>query len=220
MEKQIIFFDVDGVLVHGYHARTELRKCWDENIERDFGINRERFAKEFIFGPFIQSVIVGTTSLQEELKNWLPKFGYNGDPQIFLDYWLQKDANENSALIAQIKRLKEKADVRLFIATNQEHNRAKYLMEQMGFASYFEDIFYSARVGARKPDRAYFDWISHRLNITGQQKPIFFDDTPAVVKAARDYGWEAIEFLDVNDLYQSSYIRGILEQDLFPLRAR
>ena len=32
-----VLFDVDGVLVHGYHAKPEFRKCWDENLERDFG---------------------------------------------------------------------------------------------------------------------------------------------------------------------------------------
>ncbi|NDC56614.1 MAG: haloacid dehalogenase, partial [Alphaproteobacteria bacterium] len=37
----MIFFDVDGVLIHGYHARPELRQCWDENLPRDFGIDRE-----------------------------------------------------------------------------------------------------------------------------------------------------------------------------------
>ena len=53
---QIVLFDVDGVLIHGYHARSELRICWDENLERDFGINRDKFKNEFIFGEFRKKI--------------------------------------------------------------------------------------------------------------------------------------------------------------------
>ena len=43
-----IVFDVDGVLVHGYHARPDLRDRWDEAL-LGIGINPDRFQREFIF---------------------------------------------------------------------------------------------------------------------------------------------------------------------------
>jgi putative hydrolase of the HAD superfamily len=213
MSKQIILFDVDGVLVHGYHTRPDLRKCWDENLQKDFEIDRERFKTEFIYDTFIKNVLTGKKNLQEELTSWLPTVGYQGSSQTFIDYWLRNDANINHDLIDRIKLLKASGQVRLFIATNQEHNRASYLMKEMGFADFFEDIFYSARIGAIKPDKAYFDWIAANLRLSPGQRPIFFDDTPKVVEAAQNYGWEAIEFEDASDLHRSCFVQKILAQE-------
>ena len=160
---QVILFDVDGVLIHGYHARPELRKCWDENITQDFGIDRERFKNEFIFRSFVKDVLVGKKDLKDALSACLPNLGYTGDPQNFIDYWLKNDANVNHDLLDRIKILKASGETRLFIATNQEHNRARFLMSALGFADYFDDIFYSARIGSTKPSREYFDWITTKL---------------------------------------------------------
>lgn len=49
---QIILFDVDGVLIHGYHYKTELQKHWDKNLYHDFGIERDIFKNEFILEDF------------------------------------------------------------------------------------------------------------------------------------------------------------------------
>ncbi|MDF2983165.1 MAG: hypothetical protein K0Q69_2937, partial [Devosia sp.] len=32
MTERTVLFDVDGVLVHGYHARPEKQIRWDENL--------------------------------------------------------------------------------------------------------------------------------------------------------------------------------------------
>jgi FMN phosphatase YigB (HAD superfamily) len=71
-----ILFDVDGVLVHGYHARPELRRRWDEHLQRDLHIDPERFQKEFIFGPFVQQVITGQMDLKQALTEHLPSLGH------------------------------------------------------------------------------------------------------------------------------------------------
>lgn len=207
---QIVLFDVDGVLVHGYHARPELCRCWDENIEEDFGIDRERFKNEFIFGPFIKEVIIGKKDLKKSLSDILPNLGCKEDPQKFIDYWLKNDSKINYDLLEKVKILKESKKVRLFIATNQEHNRAKYLMHSLGFDQYFEDIFYSARIGSLKPSREYFQYISDSLNLSDNQKPIFFDDTPNVIAGAKEFGWNAIEFLNISNLNENEFIRKIL----------
>ncbi len=205
-----VLFDVDGVLVHGYHARSELRRCWDENLMRDFGIDRERFKREFIFGPFVREVIIGKRDLRESLSAVLPDLGSDCDPQTFINYWLKNDSYLNHDLLDKIKTLKESGKVRLFIATNQEHNRARYLMTNLGLNAYFEDIFYSARIGHLKPAREYFEFIEDRLSLPPGEKPIFFDDTPNVIEGARARGWEAVEFLNAGNLHDSPYVKSIL----------
>ena len=123
-----VLFDVDGVLIHGYHAKPELQKCWDEDLEKDFGIKREVFKSSFIHGIFEKDVLIGKCDLYSALKRKLPQMGYNGEPQNLIEYWMKKDANVNNSLMPYIKTLSETSGVSLYIATNQEDTRAQYLM--------------------------------------------------------------------------------------------
>ncbi len=40
-----IFFDLDDVLIDGWHANPSRRILWDAAIEQHFGIDRERFQR-------------------------------------------------------------------------------------------------------------------------------------------------------------------------------
>ncbi len=209
-----VLFDVDGVLVHGYHARAEYRRCWDEHIERDFGIDRQRLRDEFILGPFTMQVLTGRRDLAHALGEYLPILGYDENPQAFIEYWLEKDSNINHGLFEYIERLKKSGRFRLYIATNQEHNRARYLMDNMGFNRWFDDIFHSARLGVLKPHPDYFAAIENCLGLESADKPVFFDDTPDVVRGAFTAGWEAYEFLKPDDLLRCEIIRSVISEEL------
>ena len=119
-----VIFDVDGVLVHGYHARPELQRRWNETLLADLGVDPERFNAEFIFDVFVKRVIIGQIGLVESLEKVLPRLGYHGSPMRFVSYWLTHDSNLNLPLIDAIRRLKARGDSSLYIATNQEHLRA------------------------------------------------------------------------------------------------
>ena len=205
-----VLFDVDGVLVHGYHAKPEFRKCWDENLERDFGILRKDFFEQFISGVFIKEVLIGKKDLHEALSEVLPTIGYTDDAQNIIDYWMVNDANLNPDLMAQIEKLSKLPDVDLYIATNQDHNRARYLMQNMGLSEHFNDIFHSGRVGHLKPKPEYFDYINDNINAEEGRDIIFFDDTQAVVDGANAAGWQAHQFDTVDDLRKSPQIVQLL----------
>jgi len=207
---QIILFDVDGVLIHGYHAREELRQCWDENLENDLGISRQKFKDGFIFKDFINHILTGQMNLHDALANFLPTIGYHGDPQIVIHYWLKKDSKINHDLIEKIKIIKQSPDVELYIATNQERNRAKYLMDVLGFAKHFKDIFHSAKIGHIKPAQKYFSRVHDMLG-NPKTPPIFFDDTLDVIQGAKNFGWQAYEFQTVDDLYQNDFAASLLK---------
>lgn len=207
---QIILFDVDGVLFHGYHAREELRHCWDKNLESDLGISRQAFKDGFIFKDFINHVLVGRMNLHDALEKFLPTIGYHNDPQIVIDYWLKNDSNINHDLIGKIKIIKQSPNADLYIATNQEHSRAKYLMDVLGFQEHFTDIFHSAKIGHIKPAQEYFKHV-HELLGNPETPPIFFDDTPEVVQGANDFGWSAYEFLTIDDLYKDDFVASLLK---------
>jgi putative hydrolase of the HAD superfamily len=188
-----VFFDVDGVLVHGYHARPELTRRWNENLLADLGVDPDRFNAEFIFDIFIKKVVVGEMAIIDALERRLPGLGYKGSPMAFLHYWLSHDSVLNTGLLDTVRKLKARSDLKLYIATNQDHSRAQWLWHALGLSELFEDIFYSARAGIRKPEKGFFDFIEHRIG-PQTQPPLFFDDTPKVIDGARAHGWEAVLF--------------------------
>jgi putative hydrolase of the HAD superfamily len=207
-----ILFDVDGVLINGYHAKPELCHYWDENIEHDLGIDRQHFKDNFIFKDFVSKVIVGKKDLFDALESYLPAANFNDDPQIVIDYWMENDAKVNHELIAEIKRIKQKGTDNLFIATNQEKTRANYLMKNVGFSEYFSDIFYAGKIGFLKPSDRYFQFIEDNLP-KSEYKPVLFDDTQAIIDFANNRGWEAYQFDGVEDLNKCEYIKDILSND-------
>lgn len=200
-----VFFDVDGVLVHGYHARPELTRRWNENLLADLGVDPDRFNKEFIFDIFIKKVVVGEMAIIDALDRRLPGLGYRGSPMAFLHYWLSHDSVLNTELLAVVRRLKARDDLRLYIATNQDHTRAQWLWHTLGLGDLFEDIFYSARAGIRKPEKGFFDFVEQRIGPQAEP-PLFFDDTPKVIDGAHAHGWEAVLYNTTDDCTSHPWI--------------
>ena len=200
-----VFFDIDGVLVHGMHANPAHVRRWDSTLEADLGIQPTRFTEEFIFDIFVKKVVTGQMSVIEALEKRLPALGYRGSPMVFLNYWLEHDSVLNQPLLDVVARLRAHGDSRLYIATNQEHIRATWLWSHLGLARLFDDIFHSARVGIRKPEPAYFDFIAGRIGPQGEP-PLFFDDSPHVIDGARRAGWEAVLFNTLDDCTSHPWI--------------
>jgi putative hydrolase of the HAD superfamily len=46
----IILFDIDGVLIDGWHADSARRRPWDATIETHLGIDRDAFRRLFFDG--------------------------------------------------------------------------------------------------------------------------------------------------------------------------
>lgn len=193
-----VLFDIDGVLVHGWHARPERRNPWDIKLEKDMGVARADFVTHFIHETFLDNVLPGDRPLITELEQRLPALGYDGSPLDFLAYWLERDGNLNQPLLNAIDALRNTADARLYLATNQEHIRAYYLWTTLGLRAYFCDMFYAARLGAAKPDKRFFEAVDARIP-QDNEPPLLFDDTSEIVEAANAHGWEAILYDELAD---------------------
>lgn len=200
-----ILFDVDGVLVHGYHARPDLQPRWNENLLADLGVDPDRFNREFIYDIFIKKVLIGQISLLEALERVLPGLGYRGPAMAFVGYWLSHDNTVNEPMVEVVRQLKAVGDSRLFLATNQEHMRAQWLWQTLRFGELFEDMFHSARVGHAKPNKPYFDWVTNRIGPQAEP-PLFFDDREDIIKAARAHGWEAVQVKELEDVAEHPWI--------------
>lgn len=208
-----ILFDVDGVLTHGYYNHFNHGEPWDKTIEEDLGLDKELFKNDFIFKDYVTKIIPGKLCFKEGLENFIKRNALPLKSQDIIDYWLSKDAVIYKPLLERIKQLKEMNKFQLFLATNQEHYRANYLMNELGFKNYFQDIFYAADLGAAKPDLLFFEKTEQRLKELGfNTKPTFFDDHPEIIKTAQTQGWDAHHFETVDDLNKSPILKN---EDLF-----
>lgn len=202
--KRAVIFDVDDVLVHGFHAHPERRESWNLLMSQ-FGMDAEQFQTEFVLDVFFKKVVIGEMSIIEALDRRLPGLGYKGSTMAFAQSWLEYNATPNTELLNAIRALKARDDVRLFLATNQDHLRAQWLWQTLGLCEYFEDMFYSARAGALKPQKAFFDFAEARMGKL-EQPPLFFDDSPKVIDGARARGWEAVLFASNADCFRHPWI--------------
>lgn len=209
-----VFFDVDGVLIDGWHADPSRRKPWDATIKEDLGVDRNAFQSLF-FGmdgnrssSRMAACVRGQADLKSALADVLPQTGYRGHVDEFVRYWFEKDSNLQPEVFASASVLRSNG-ARIFVATGQEHHRARYLWNDLRFADHFERIFYSAEVGFLKKEIGFFEAINRALGISPEEQPLFFDDQPEIVEIAKRAGWDAVVYRSVEDIHRHPRLKNL-----------
>lgn len=180
--------DVDGVLVDG---RPEDGLHWQTSLEADLGFTSEALDKAF-FAPHWESIVVGRAALMDHLPAALQRLAPHVAPASFVSYWFQRDARLVEPLLQELRCIRS-AGIGVYLATNQEHMRAAWLMDQLGLARDVDGIFYSARLGARKPDPHFFTAAQTAVGLAGAEI-LLLDDSLRNVEAARAAGWQALHW--------------------------
>lgn len=178
---RVLMLDVDGVLLSD--ARP-----WVANLEADLGLSPTMLQARF-FKKHWHKIIVGEADIESVLALVLEQLGAKVSAADVLTYWFSHDARVEPSVLADVDDLRV-GGWKVFLATNQEHARAAYLMQNLGLKAHVDGIAYSARLGARKPDAAYFRE-AQKLTGGANDAHLLVDDTQANVKAARKFGWSA-----------------------------
>jgi putative hydrolase of the HAD superfamily len=185
---QALMVDVDGVLVDG---RPEDGRHWQTSVEEDLGIGSQTLHEQF-FAPYWESIVLGRAGLIEHLMSALQNTAPHVSPADFVSYWFEKDSRLVAPLLRELSLLRS-AGIRVYLATNQEHLRAAYLMENLGLAEHVDGIFYSARLGAKKPDMEFFAKVEAAVGLRGEEI-LLIDDSRQNVEAAVKAGWQALHW--------------------------
>lgn len=205
-----IFFDVDGVLIDGFHTKAERCNRWDKNMKEDLGIDPQAFSDFFIRGSFID-VQCGRLDLEEELEHWLKYNDYDVKAWQVINYWHERDSVLNAPVYAVVEQLSALPDIELYVATNQSHQRARYLYDVLGFKKHFRDIYYSARLGCLKENTDYFAKIEKELNFNPRiDPPLYFDDDPKNITVSSQRGWNVVLVDTADDIVNHPAIRALL----------
>src|SRR5436305_4789882 len=171
--------DVDGVLVDG---RPEDGRPWHTSVEEDLGLTSGLLHEQF-FAPYWENIVLGRAGLMEHLMTALQKIAPHVGPDQFVSYWFERDSRLAAPLLQELSLVRS-AGIRVYLATNQEHLRAAYLMEDLGLAEHVDGMFYSARLGAKKPDVEFFAKVEAAVGLRGDEM-LLIDDSGQNIQAAR-----------------------------------
>jgi putative hydrolase of the HAD superfamily len=183
-----LMLDVDGVLVDG---RPEDGRHWQTSIEEDLGFSSATLHERF-FAPYWEDIVLGRAGLMERLTTAFQNIAPHVTPTTFLAYWFERDSRLVAAFLPELALVRSRG-IRVYLATNQEHLRAAHLMGALGLAEHVDGIFYSARVGAKKPDPEFFAKVQAAAALRGDEM-LLVDDSIQNIEAAFRAGWQAFHW--------------------------
>jgi putative hydrolase of the HAD superfamily len=185
---QTIMLDVDGVLVKG---RPQDGAHLFTDLERDLGITVSQLQQEF-FKPRWADIVTGKRPIEPDLGEVLARIAPDVTAADLMAYWFRNDSRIDQDVLRAVRALRGQGS-RVFLATNQEHRRADYLMNEMGLEPEVDGIFYSAALGHRKPSPDFYALATDSCG-SNASGIVLIDDTHDNVVAAREFGWSAIHW--------------------------
>jgi putative hydrolase of the HAD superfamily len=185
-----LMIDVDGVLVGG---RPSDGRHWAVSLEADLGLSFETLQDAF-FKRHWEEIVTGRADLRERLAGVLAQIAPALAAEQVLRYWFHKDSRLNDELLKDIGDLR-RSGLLVYLATNQEHERASYLMNTLGLAAHVDGCHYSAAVGHRKPTPAFFNAIACKVALPPSEL-LLIDDVQENVRAAIETGWNAVQWTE------------------------
>ena len=188
MAIKALMIDVDGVLVDG---RPEDGRHWQTSIEDDLGVSSATLHEQF-FAPYWEDIVLGRAGLMEHLTIAFQDIAPHVTPTTFLSYWFERDSRLVAAFLPELALARSRG-ILVYLATNQEHLRAAYLMGALGLAEHVDGIFYSARIGAKKPDIEFFAKVQAAAALGGDEM-LLIDDSLQNIEAALRAGWQAFHW--------------------------
>ena len=128
------------------------------------------------------------------------------DGETFCRYW-SDIFSFNNDVIALLPELKKKYKLYLVSNTNSIHK--KYGYQDYEFLKLFDQQFLSHEVGFIKPEVEIYRAVEIASGFASEEH-IFIDDILEYVNAAKNIGWDGIQFLGYDDLVKKLKAREIL----------
>ena len=123
----------------------------------------------------------------------------------FIRYW-SSIFSLNTEVISLLPKLKEKYKLYLLSNTNSIHQ--KYGYQHYDFLRIFDKLFLSHEVGYVKPEEGIYRAVENFSGLPSEEH-IFIDDIAEYVEAAKQLGWDGIQFTGYENLIAEFHKRGI-----------
>lgn len=170
---QGIIFDLDGMIVHG--------ERFSNRLEKEYGISLST-TMPFFKGDF-QKCIIGGADLKEILPDYFPEWGWKGTLEELLNFWFAEEASQIDQRFEVITRNLKAEGIRCYLATNNEQYRTQSLLSNRQLGSWFDDVFASYILKAKKPEVEFFSKMLSKVSLP-QSNLEFWDDDPENIAGA------------------------------------
>lgn len=158
-----------------------------------------------------------TGKMRSETFLWQFQFHFNANlnPRDIIKAWNALLIEIPESRFKFLKELKKTYNLALLSNTNQihldwvyRHLKKQHSMEPEEFESCFDKVYYSHKLGFRKPEPDIYLHVQNELQLE-PSNIIFIDDLIDNVEAARNCGWYAIHHDPNNDIesHLESYIQ-------------
>jgi putative hydrolase of the HAD superfamily len=192
---RVLMLDIDGVIVR---AKNDCH--WSINLENDLGIG-PAVLQRYFFEPYWEQIVTGRANLDECLEDALRTIAPSITAEQLMAYWFQNDAELDQRVLRDLALIRSPT-LPVYFASKQEHKRVHHLMEVVGLRSHVDGWFYSAALGCKKPDRAFFESIQAQINMPPSNF-LLVDESGDNVAAANSVGWSAEHWTPTQDIGRS-----------------
>lgn len=174
MNKEIVL-DVDGLVILGRD------KYFSETYSKEYGVPLEE-VMPFFKGEYKRAAI-GKINIREVLPSYLKKWGWKNTTGDFLRYWFESEREIDERVMGVVDRLRAGGS-RVHLASDNELNRANYLMDVVGLREKFDRTFFSYKLGHTKSDPEFFEIVLRELQAKPEEVS-YWDDDPKNVEVAK-----------------------------------
>lgn len=191
-----VIFDADGVLQHPDPGSIG---PWTEAQHRAFATR--------LYGSWLSSDdMLDATRIEARCDALLREMAWPGDPAAYLMLWAARAVVPDPAMMDEIARLRG-LGVACYLGTNQDAYWARHMETVLGYGGLFDGLFFSCRLGAAKPQSAYFEAMLAAIPHP-RESLVFFDDKAANVEAALACGLPARVFTDMASYQRDMAVLG------------
>ena len=191
---RVLLLDADGVLVLP-------PKLFSEVYCEKYGIDPEKQQQFYATDDFKQALL-GNLDLIEAIKQHNDLWQWEGDFNELVVMWLEAENYPNKDLVDLVNEYRQQG-LPVYLATQQEKYRAKYLNETM-FGDVLDGMFCSCDLHANKHDKSFWQSVikslSSKYEGIAPHEIVYFDDRQTIVDVAKDCGLDAHLYTEVSDV--------------------
>jgi putative hydrolase of the HAD superfamily len=196
-EIRAVLFDADGVVQCAVPGWLEKLKKLGHGQNNNEQILTEIFEAE-------KPSLTGHVAFEVPLESILLRWGSSVSVSDALLLWNMIEPDES--VLAVISALRK--HVTIGLATNQQRHRAKFMLNDLGYAKLFDHIFLSSDIGYVKPDIEFFNRVLGGMELQGQNV-LFIDYKLDNVESAKKAGMHAQHYCASSGV---SVLTGILRR--------
>ncbi|MGE5223428.1 MAG: HAD family hydrolase [Omnitrophica WOR_2 bacterium] len=200
MSIRAVIFDLGGVLVRTEDRATRLELC------RQLGLTYEQLSSAVFDSPTAIQATLGEISAESHWKNLLASLQWSNGGKAEFEGLFWGGDSLNTGLVETIRSLRPRYKTALL--SNAWDDVREKVIDRWNLLPLFDVVIISAEVRLAKPDPRIYELAVDRLGVKPEEA-VFIDDFIDNVKAARDAGLYAIQF--INNAQTTGELRSLLE---------